>query len=281
MVGLRPTLRLVSRLCPGVRAMNFNDRKHAASSMDNHPRKRRQTRFLCFASVIAAFTAVMPQAGSAEGDVPSSGQAELEKAARSLVPRPSTDTTPIEVSVGGIHYRIPRNYLVTMEDWSGKEQGLITLRVNLTDMSPVTEATIACFRARPTERPLGCEPFDFRITSGGPAAEQILERSRDRFHDQNPTEMPFGLEKYQIGSGANVTEYYVGRLNDRLALYWCTVHESDGKHYGTCRPEGDKIYTGAAIDFFLNPNKISEIAAIDDKIRALVKAFTVSGGSDR
>jgi len=50
------------------------------------------------------------------------GRRELHKAYASLRPRPSTDTTPVAFSVGGIRYRIPRDYIITMDNWNGGPQ---------------------------------------------------------------------------------------------------------------------------------------------------------------
>jgi hypothetical protein len=57
------------------------------------------------------------------------GQAELRKAVESFRPGPSLDTRPVEFSITGIHYRVPRNYLRTMQNWSRGPQYIVGLRV--------------------------------------------------------------------------------------------------------------------------------------------------------
>jgi hypothetical protein len=72
------------------------------------------------------------------------GRAELQKAVESLRLRPSTDATPVEFSIGNDRYRIPRNYLVTMDNWNGGPQSLVSLHVNIPDLAPFSEKTRAC-----------------------------------------------------------------------------------------------------------------------------------------
>lgn len=202
------------------------------------------------------------------------GRAELEKAARSLIPRPSTDTTPIDISVGGIRYRIPRNYIVTMEDWSGKDQGLITLRVNLPDMQPLTEKNIACFLVKPTDRPPGCEPFDFRVSaSGGLSAERAFENMRPLFRSQIPSLTKDGFERYDVGPLDARTTYYRKTFNGRPVLYSCFTHGKSDPLPGICEPIADKTDTGSVIQFFFPPDELSRFVNADEDLRKLVNGF--------
>ena len=144
------------------------------------------------------------------------GEAELDKAVRQMAPQPSADTTPVEFSVGGVWYRMPRNYLITMESWNGGPQALVTVRVNISDLNPMTEKTRACFAAITTHRLPDCEPFEFRIEGRGMvSAGEALASARDLFHSQDPIDGPFGYEEYEVGPENARLEYYRKLENGR------------------------------------------------------------------
>jgi hypothetical protein len=147
---------------------------------------------------------------SAAADELSEGREEIHKAIVGSLPRESLDTRPIEFSVGGIHYRVTRNYLAIMADWNGgPQQGAVTLRINLPDLKPLSKETLGCFTATPAGRPPGCDPLSFRIYGpGGPSAAEAFERIRHLFHSQVPIETPYGFEKYEMGSDSARAEYY-------------------------------------------------------------------------
>jgi len=72
----------------------------------------------------------------------------------------------------------------------------VTLRVNLADMQPITPETVACFIARPTERPPGCDPFKFWIEgTGGVSADQAFANASELFHSRIPQMTQDGYQK--------------------------------------------------------------------------------------
>jgi hypothetical protein len=95
-------------------------------------------------------------ASSAKADdqsIIAQGQEELRKAADALRPHPSSETTPADFTIAGVHYRVPRNYIVTMDKWAGGPQEVVTLRVTIPDLKPLDAGTSACLLAKPVERP--------------------------------------------------------------------------------------------------------------------------------
>ena len=179
----------------------------------------------------------MPDRPLGEDRTLDAARAEWEKSVKSLTPRPSTDTIPFEFSVGGMHFRVPRNYLITMDNWSGGPQGLVTIRVNLPDMKPLTPQNADCFRARRSDLPPGCEPFRFLI-EGKPlvSTDQAFEKMRHVFRGQIPDHTEFGYEKYEIGPDNARTEYYRMVDDAQTRLYSCLINDSRGKRNGVCRP---------------------------------------------
>jgi hypothetical protein len=68
------------------------------------------------------------------------GQPAPDKPAE-LNPGASLATTPVEFTIAGTVYRVPRNYLITMSNWTGGPQEFVTMRVNGPHLTPLTEAT--------------------------------------------------------------------------------------------------------------------------------------------
>ena len=207
------------------------------------------------------------------------GQAAFKNAIRSLRPRPSLKTNPIEFSVGRVHYRIPRNYLTTMDDWSGGPQGLVTVTVNIPDMKPLSAETRACFTTKATERPSDCEPLSFTINAGSVvSAAEALTNIKNLTHNQNPKTSSYGFQIYKVGPESARTEYYTTSENDRILLYACQIFNNHGKRDGLCDPVGDRLPTGAAIHFFIGLRHLKDITQIDTRLRRLTEEFTVQPG---
>jgi hypothetical protein len=218
----------------------------------------------------------------AVADDAAAGRAEMQKAIVSLRPRPSLETYSVEFSVGGINYRIPRNYLTTMDNWNGGPQGLVTVTVNLPDLKPLSRDTLACFTAKPPDRPSGCEPFSFRINgTGGPSADEAFANMRHLFHSQVPIEGPFGFEKYEIGPENARLEYYRKIENGQTHVYGCQIFDNHGQRDGLCDPNSDRVATGAIIKFFFNLKHLHDIGEIDTNLRKLVEGFTLKSGDEK
>jgi hypothetical protein len=229
----------------------------------------------------AAFIAPAISADAAADDL-TAGRKELHKAIVSSLPRPGLDTYPVKFSVGGIHYSVPRNYLTTMEDWNGGPQELVTLTINLPDLKPYSKETINCFTAKPLDRPSGCEPFSFRIYGpGGPSGAESLERHRHLFHNQVPIKAPYGFDEYEVGPEGTRLELYRRADNDSTPLYVCQIFDNHGRRDGQCYPFGDRVTTGATLNFFINLSHLKDIAQIDADIHQLVLGFTVKAGGEQ
>lgn len=234
-------------------------------------------------SILAVITCAAPAifAPAKAGEL-DAGRKEMQKAIIGSFPHTSLDTYPVDFSVGGIYYRVPRNYLTTMEDWNGGPQGLVTLRINLPDFKPYSTETFSCFTAKPLERPPGCEPFSFRIHGpGGPSAAEAFERNRHLFHSQDPLEGPYEFEKYEIGPDDARLEYYKRADDERAPFYVCQLFDNRGHRDGQCYPVGDQVATGATLNFFFSLSRLKDITQIDANLRQLVLGFTIKRGVEK
>lgn len=233
--------------------------------------------FLRLFFVTFAMCCFFPGLIPANADAPKAGQEELQRVITNSLPRRNNDQIQITFSVGGIKYRMPRNYLVTMENWEGGPQALVVLRVNVDDMQPRTDATRTCFDVVPAKRPPGCDPLQFNVNApGGVSADQAFTNARSLFRTQIATPTSFGFEKYEIGPESARTEYYLRIAKGRTLLYSCFEPDVDGNRQGVCRPIGDRTENGAGITFHFPPEMLPKIEKIDSRIRQLVDSFTVA-----
>ena len=54
----------------------------------------------------------------------------------------SMETTPIEFEMAGARYRIPRNYIYSMDNWAGGPQDNVSLRMVIPDLKPFSPETV-------------------------------------------------------------------------------------------------------------------------------------------
>jgi hypothetical protein len=141
------------------------------------------------------------------------GQPALDKPAE-LSPGASLATTPVEFSIAGTVYRVPRNYLITMSNWAGGPQEFVTMRVNSPRLTPLTEATRQCLSGdpfalsaeimiKPASR-TGCMQFLFDVAdpdgreANGVTAEQEFEKIRPLAQTQRAQVGRSSFEKYEF-----------------------------------------------------------------------------------
>jgi hypothetical protein len=214
---------------------------------------------------------------SADDDTLTRGKAEFEKALNAMRPRPSLDSTPVEFSIAGIQFRMPRNYLITMDNWNGGPQGLVTVRLSFPDLQPITDTNRKCVTGPPLWGHSACEYVEFTINQPGSlTAEQAFENSRDIYRNQTPITAPFGFEKYEIGPENARLEDYRKVENGRTLFYTCIIQYVSGERNGLCSTTRDQLPSGAGLFFFFNMNHLHDIAEIDAKLRNLVESFTIA-----
>lgn len=209
------------------------------------------------------------------------GQIEMQNAIASLAPRPSFDTRPVEFSVGGIEYRMPRNYLVTMDNWAGGLQDLVTVRVNLPDLGPITPATHECFSRAALRGTPGCDPLSFTINApGGVSSDEAFANITQSFRNKIPIQGPSGYEKYEIGPDNARVETYRKADGGRTLLYLCQIF-NNGERAGMCYPIGDRLADGAVLQFYFPLRLLADVEKIDDDLRRFVGNCTVHTGDSK
>lgn len=217
-------------------------------------------------------------------DLATRGKAELEAAVKSLRPHESFDTTPVEFSIWNTHFRIPRNYLIVMENWSGGPQTDVTLRVTLPGLKPLTEKTRPCLVDKRFGEIAGCVPFEFRISGSGPSPDVVLLRIRKLYHNQEPllhNQEPqagkFGFDYYEWGSNG---EIYRKTEGDEIFQYECAVFPR-GSLNGECSHQGTRITPTTEINYFFAPSKLAVVVDLDKSLLLLARSFLVNSGENK
>ncbi len=130
---------------------------------------------------------------------------------------PSAANTPINFDIQGVHYRVPRNYVIYMDNWSGGPQTLVMFRVTFPGLAPLTAETQQCLEGPISLTGRQCARQDFFLTRGYPVSdEEGFRNFRSVFISQIPQQGPGGFEFYDTGP---VTARIV-TFRKRVDGYW-------------------------------------------------------------
>lgn len=166
-----------------------------------------------------------------------------------------------------------------MDDWNGGPQNLVTLAVNVPDLNPYSEETMACFTVKDILRQPGCDPFAFEIVS---RASLSANRTsvRSLFHSHKPLKGPYGYEKIETGPTDARFEYYRKIEGGRTLLYACQIFANEGKRDGICEALGNRA-TGPALHYSCELGHLKDIDQIDASLHDLVESFTLKTGQSK
>src|SRR6185436_19419819 len=112
----------------------------------------------------------------------------------------SFDTTPIEVKVASVVYRIPRNHMIRMGQAAA-------LKLAWPGLNPLTKETQQCFGSILQGEQAGCASFEFMLRGSGNAgsggrmltnAEKVENFKKD-FPNVTARRGPFGYDVYDLG----------------------------------------------------------------------------------
>jgi hypothetical protein len=231
-------------------------------------------------SVISSF-AVHAQNATTK---PLSGQyAEVNKQLQVWNDRPSTDDSPIAFSIGNVQYRVPRNYIVWMDNWNGGPQTLVRFKVTYPKFEPLNDKNTPCMSLAPLYRPPGCVPFEFWITDGEslPTDEQQFNNTRDLFHSQTPLLGPYGFELYEMGPENARINTYRKQTSEHVLIIQCFLRKPEGdvKHNPVCTNHS-RIVNGNELAYRLYGDELKDAEQIDEGFRVLINSF-VSEGNER
>jgi hypothetical protein len=232
-------------------------------------------------SLIAAATSTRAQDSPAK---PLSGQyAELNKQLQVQNNQASLDTTPITFSIAEAKYKVPRNYIVWMDNWNGGPQTLVRFKVTYPKFEPLDQRNAPCMALAPLYRPPGCLPVEFIVANGGRSVggggwaasdEEAFNNIRDVFHSQTPLRGRYGFEVYETGPENARIETYRKRTPEHVLILNCFFQNPDSRATAQCNNQS-RLADHNELEFGLYFDQLQNAEEIDGRFRSLVKSFTV------
>jgi hypothetical protein len=237
------------------------------------------------ACLLAALSlALVSPAVSAQSLNDKEGYTEIWQKSQSLRDQFSADQTPLEFSVGGVHYRVPRNYIVSMEHFSGGPQSLVAFMVSFPGFKPYSDETKDCFTLAPLYRPKGCIPIAFDVIGSTPVSDEEGFRNASKlFHSKTPKQGPNGFDLYETGPDSARLDTYSKFANGHLLVIDCFVHDLSHERNAVCRTQSrlpnrnalNYIINGSR--YFFNGEQFQYAEQLDAGIRSLIESFTLKG----
>jgi hypothetical protein len=232
--------------------------------------------------VAAALPLACLSVASAQG-LENKNVGEIKKEMGFLNARPSADTTPLYFKSGKVRYKIPRNYIVRMFDWSMRRRDdIVTMRVTYPGFEPYSEKTKDCLTKPPLYWPKGCFPVEFWIGVGkgdGDTGrvltdEDKFNNARNLFHSQTPKPGPAAFEMYETGPDNARTETYRKKHGAQTIFIQCIIFDSNGKRNAICDNTGTPLSTGGFFSYRFYLDQMKDAEEIDTGLRKLVISFT-------
>lgn len=201
--------------------------------------------------------------------------ATIKRQAQAWNDQLSTDTTPIAFSIGAIHYTVPRNYIVGMDNWSGGPQTLVRFKVAFPGFEPFTERNRACMTAAPLYGSPGCTGVEFfvRRGDGDVSDDERFSNARKHFHSQIPLRGPGGFELYETGPANARMNTYRMKVNGHTWMIHCFLVPSLELQRAVCTSDS-LLPNGDVLNFHLYGNQLELAEHIDAGFRHLIVSFT-------
>lgn len=204
------------------------------------------------------------------------------KQSQILRPKPSPDTTAVEYSVGNVHYRTPRNYIVTMDDFTGGPQVLVAFKVTFPGFKPLSDTTKDCLTLAPAYRPQGCVPIQFNIISRTPVSDdEVYSNAQKGTLSPIPKNGPYGFQMYEVGTDSPRTEIYEKHTPDHALVIDCLI--IDRLHENIICTNSSRLPNQNGINYILNGGRyffngaqLKYAEEIDSGLRSLIESFTVT-----
>lgn len=181
------------------------------------------------------------------------------------------DTSPIAFSIGDVAYRMPRNFLVGMANWSGGPQESVDIKVTYPALAPFNEQTKDCFL-----REEHCKTIQLTLLPRNVrAADEYFEGSRKNFESSLP-KIQDGFEVFDVGPQVARRQYFRKVLSDRTLYFWCNSDDlvSGRKVYGVCQSY-TRTRAGTIIRYRFSRRDIPAAVAMDSSLRDLIDSFVI------
>jgi hypothetical protein len=173
-----------------------------------------------------------------------------------------------------IQYRVPRNYIVWMDNWAGGPQTLVRFKVTFPGFEPLTQTTLPCITLAPADHPQDCAPLEFSIRRGGgssdPPDDQQFNNMRSAFHSQTPRSGPNGFEIFETGPADARINTYRKKTAEHTLIITCFMRPPGDSHAPTCNNES-RLATGNVLQYHIYGDQLKDASEIDTGLRRLAE----------
>lgn len=198
----------------------------------------------------------------------------------SILEHPSLETTLMTFEIAGVHYRIPRNYIVSMDNWAGGHQdGMVGLKIAFPSFQGITKDNQKCFAAPAGYMQNGCMPIRVLIAGGhGNSTAEGFRYDKHNFISQNPKKGPYGFELYEMGPEDARQEFYRKAVSGHTIQFDCILYRPSNhpNKRGGCRTNA-RLNADASIWYSFYLDDLASAEKLDEGLRATVSSFIVSG----
>ena len=204
--------------------------------------------------------------------------AAIRKQAQSWNDQPSPDTAPIDFTIGEVHYTVPRNYIVWMDNWNGGPQTLVRFKVTFPGLEPLTAKNNTCMTAAPLIGSPECTPVEFwvRRSGGDVSDDEGFANVRSLFHSQTPLSGPDGFELYETGPADARINTYRKKVSGHTLVIACFLGQPRELRKAVCENHS-LLPNGDVLAYRLYGSQLELAGQIDAGFRRLTHSFTSSG----
>ena len=181
----------------------------------------------------------------------------------------SMDETPVEFSLGVAHYRIPRNYLYRMSDWSGGPQEYAAIRVTYPALKPFSKETESCMRHKTP-----CRIYEVNLHKKFPASEDGEFNREEIEHPELGKPGPYGFTLFSKGPENARSDFYRKIVNGKPIMFFCLPYDVDSKRGAVCS-HAAHTFSGATLSYFFGLNELQDAVEVDKALKQLVDRFSV------
>ncbi|WP_155646092.1 hypothetical protein [Burkholderia diffusa] len=187
--------------------------------------------------------------------------------------RMSMDETPVDFIIGGVEYKIPRNYLYQMDNWSGgvQREG-VSIRVVYPGLKPYSKEAESCIL-----RKIRCRIYEIYMTPAN--ANNSSEKNSEGIIDDPKIKKTiksgdYGYLTYEVGPSDAKQILYKRKYHNRLKIFDCQPYDIDGKKGGVCHHFA-RTDSGLVLSYFFEMNDgLRDAAEVDDLISNLIDGFS-------
>jgi hypothetical protein len=181
----------------------------------------------------------------------------------------SMDESPVELSLGKAKYRVPRNYLYRMSQWSGGPQKYVGIRVTYPGLRPYNTDTAACMLHKTP-----CRIYEINLHDKFQTLEDSAANLEEIEHPERGVSAPFGFTRFKKGPENARSEVYRKIVNGKPIMFFCLPYDANGKRSAICH-RVVRAPTGATLTYFFDVSELHDAIEVDTAIKQLIDRFSI------